>query len=220
MQVRQDRRVRRSRAALLAAAVRLVSENATTALPVIELADAADVSRQLVYLQFGDRDALLVAAAADLVERELLPEVADDSAPHSARLLAMARHFARHRIFYRAMLTGSCAFPMTRALNRLFGSLISTAGLREVFGDLDDATARDLTALITGGTGAIVNDWLVDGREPLDPEELADRLLRLTTAFAPGRTPSKGRPDEPEQPSRPATTAPFRTADQRRDRRS
>ena len=63
--------MQRSRAALLAAAVRLVSERGTTAIPVTDLAEAADVSRQLVYLQFGDRDALLVAAAADLVTREL-----------------------------------------------------------------------------------------------------------------------------------------------------
>jgi AcrR family transcriptional regulator len=168
----------------MAAAVRLVSERGTTALPVSDLSDAADVSRQLVYLQFGDRDALLVAAAADLVERELLPEVGDADAPHRVRVLAMARHFARHRSFYRAMLTGSCAFPMTRALNRLFGSLVTQAGLREVFGDLDEATAADLATLITGGTGAIVNDWVVDADDPLDPEELADRLLRLSTVLA------------------------------------
>ncbi|WP_433519207.1 TetR/AcrR family transcriptional regulator [Nonomuraea sp. CA-143628] len=195
MQVRQDRRVLRSRATLMAAAVRLVSERGTTALPVGELSDAANVSRQLVYLQFGDRDALLVAAAAALVERELIPEVGDDRAPRRARVLAMARHFARHRPFYRAMLTGSCAFPMTRALNRLFGSLITTRGLREVFGDLDDDTARDLATMITGGTGAIVNDWVVDADDPLDPEELTDRLLRLSTAYArglPARAPSSG----------------------------
>lgn len=186
MQVRQDRRVLRSRAALMAAAVRLVSERGTTALPVADLTDAADVSRQLVYLQFGDRDALLVAAAADLVERELIPEAGDGGAPARARMLAMARHFARHRSFYRAMLTGSCAFPMTRTLNRLFGSLVTMARLREAFGDLDETAAEDLTALITGGTGAIVNDWLIDADDPLDPEELADRLLRLSTALARG----------------------------------
>lgn len=174
----------RSRAALMAAAVCLVAERGTTALPVAEFTDAADVSRQLVYLQFGDRDALLVAAAADLVERELMPEVGDSGAPHRARMLAMARHFARHRSFYRPMLTGSCAFLMTRALNRLFGSLITTAALREVFGDLDETTAHDLGALITGGTGAIVNDWLIDADDPLDPEELADRLLHVTTVLA------------------------------------
>jgi hypothetical protein len=125
-----------------------------------------------------------VAAAADLVERELLPDVGDGGAPRRARVLAMARHFARFRPFYRAMLTGSCAFPMTRALNRLFGSLITLTGLREVFGDLDEATAQDLAALTPGATGAIVNDWVIDADDPLDPEELADRLLRLLTALA------------------------------------
>ncbi|RNG34824.1 TetR/AcrR family transcriptional regulator [Streptomyces botrytidirepellens] len=171
----------------MAAAVRLVSERGTTALPVTDLAEAADVSRQLVYLQFGDRDSLLVAAAADLVERELLPDAGDIAASRRARMLAMARHFARYRPFYRAMLTGSCAFPMTRALNRLFGSLVTMEGLREVFGDLDEATAQDLAALVTGGTGAIVNDWVIDADGPLDPEELADRLLRVSTALAHGR---------------------------------
>ncbi|MEU6717439.1 helix-turn-helix domain-containing protein [Nonomuraea sp. NPDC046802] len=173
----------RSRAALMAAAVRLVSERGTTALPVGDLSDAADVSRQLVYLQFGDRDALLVAAASDLVERELIPEAGDDGAPPRARMLAMARHFARHRPFYRAMLTGSCAFPMTRAMNKLFGSLITMTSLREVFGDLDGTTAQDLAAMITGGTGAIVNDWVIDADDPLDPDELTDRLLHLSTAL-------------------------------------
>jgi hypothetical protein len=82
------------------------------------------------------------------------------------------------------MLTGSCAFAASRDLNRLFGSLVTAAGLREVFGDLDEATAQDLALLITSGTGAIVNDWVVDAHDPLDPEELADRLLLLLTVFA------------------------------------
>lgn len=168
----------------MAAAVRLVSERGTTALPVADLADAADVSRQLVYLQFGDRDALLVAAATDLVERELIPELADLAAPPRAGVVATARHFARHRPFYRAMLTGSCAFPMTRALNRLFGSLITETDLRKLYGDPDEATAQDLATFLTGGTGALINDWVIDGADPLDPEELADRLLGLSTVLA------------------------------------
>jgi AcrR family transcriptional regulator len=167
----------------MASAVRLVSERGTTALPVADLADAADVSRQLVYLHFGDRDALLVAAAADLVERELIPAAGDGSEPLHARILVTARHFAQHRAFYRAMLTGSCAFPMTRALNGLFGSLITVRSVRERFGDVDEVTAEDLAALITGGTGAIVDDWLIDADDPLDAEALADRLLRLMTVL-------------------------------------
>jgi AcrR family transcriptional regulator len=168
----------------MAAAVRLVSERGTTALPVRDLAEAADVSRQLVYLQFGDRDALLVEAAADLVRRELLPEIGDEPDRH-ARALLLARHFAGHRPFYRAMLTGSCAFAMTRALNHLFGAIDQDL-VPELFGgvaDGDQETTRDLAAFIAGGTGAVVNDWLIDGEDPLDPEDLAHRLSRLGSAL-------------------------------------
>jgi AcrR family transcriptional regulator len=163
----------------MTAAVRLVEQGGTTAVSVIDLAEAADVSRQMLYLHFGDRDALLVAAAADLVERDLLAEVGDPDAAQRGRILAVARHFARHRRFYRPMLTGACAQPLSAAFAKLFGSLITDAGLREVFGDLDDATARDVITLISHGVGAIVHDWVVNGADPLVPEELADRLQGL-----------------------------------------
>jgi AcrR family transcriptional regulator len=181
----QDRRVLRSRSALFAAAVRLVSERATTAIPVADFADAADVSRRLVYLHFADRDSLLVEAAVDLVRRELIPR-AEESAGPFGRVLMLARHFAEHRPFYRTMLTSPCALTLTRTLNSLFGSL-NRDEVRALFGELDEATADDLSAFVAAGTGAIVHEWLIDGADPLDPAELAARLTRLGTAFAGGR---------------------------------
>jgi AcrR family transcriptional regulator len=177
--------VLRSRSALLAAAVLLVSERGTTAIPVTDIAAAAGVSRQLVYLQFGDRDALLVEAAVDLVRREFVPQVRDGAELERAATLAMARHFAGHRSFYRAMLTGACAFAMTRALGSFLGSF-NWQVVRELFGELGQDTARDLVAFLTGGAAAIVNDWLIDGVDPLDPEQLADRFLRLRSVLADG----------------------------------
>jgi AcrR family transcriptional regulator len=179
-----DRRVLRSRSALFGAAVRLVSERGTTAIPVTDLAEAADVSRRLVYLQFGDRESLFVEAAADLVGRELVTRAEGDT-DDLARVLTLARHFAQYRPFYRAMLTGSCAFAMTRTLNALFGSLNKKA-LRELFGELDEDTTEDLAAFVAAGTGAVVNDWLIGGDDPLDPEALAHRLLRLASVLATG----------------------------------
>jgi AcrR family transcriptional regulator len=175
--------VLRSRAALLTTAVRLVSERGTADIPVTELADAANVSRQLVYLQFGDRDSLLVEAAVDLVRRELIPHVEEGVEDERLRALATARHFAKYRSFYRAMLTGSCAFAMTRTLSSSFSSLTRRA-VRELFGEFDEDTVADLTAFLAAGSGAIVNDWLIDGDDPLDPEKLAERLLRLGSIFA------------------------------------
>lgn len=85
------------------------------------------MSRQLVYLQFGDRDSLLVDAAVDLVRRELIPHIEKGVEDQRLRALATARHFAKYRSFYRAMLTGSCAFAMTRTLCSAFSTLTRQA---------------------------------------------------------------------------------------------
>jgi len=179
--------VLRSRAALLTAAVRLVSERGTTDIPVTDIADAANVSRQLIYLQFGDRDALLIAAAVDLVGRELVHHDKHGLEAQRPRALATARHFAKHRSFYRPMLTGSCAFAMTRTLGSAFSSF-TRQSVRELFGELDRKTMQDMTAFVAAGSAAIINNWLIDGNDPLDPEDIADRLIGIAGVFA-GRQP-------------------------------
>jgi len=180
----QDRRVRRSRAALMAAAIAVVAERDTTAVPISAIAEAADVSRQLVYQQFGDRDELLLAAALDLARRELLPCLVDvsDALTDRARPLAMAQHFAAHRGFYRAMLTGSCAFALNKALSGLLVPANRQA-VHRLFGDrLDPRTVEDLAVGLTGAGAALFNTWVVEGEDPLDPAEFADRLLRMMSA--------------------------------------
>ncbi|WP_103353492.1 TetR/AcrR family transcriptional regulator [Amycolatopsis sp. CA-128772] len=172
----KDRRVRRSRAALMRAAVELVSERDSTAVTVSEIAEAADVSRQVLYQQFGDRDALLLEAALDLVRRELLADLSGDE---DASLLALGRHFAAHRRFYRALLTGASAFALNKALTGLFLP-INRQHLGRVFGDrLDAQGVEDLATFLTGGAGAVVNAWVVDGPDPLDPQEFTGRLVRM-----------------------------------------
>ncbi|WP_328451932.1 MULTISPECIES: TetR family transcriptional regulator [unclassified Amycolatopsis] len=171
----RDPRAVRSRAALSAAAVRLVSERGSANVPVTELAEAAGVSRQLVYLHFADRDALLVAAALDLARRELLP-VRESG---RAAVLATARHFAAHRAFYRALLTGPCAFALTTALSELLAP-VNREAVRRLFGErLPAGTVDDLAVFLTGGAGAVINAWLLGDDETLDPEDLADRFVRL-----------------------------------------
>ena len=72
-----DKRVRRSRAALMHAAIALVSERGTAAVSISDIAEAADVSRPVLYQHFGDRDTLLLETALDLAARELLPRITD-----------------------------------------------------------------------------------------------------------------------------------------------
>jgi AcrR family transcriptional regulator len=167
------------------AAIALVAERDTAAVAISEIAESADVSRQVVYQQFGDRDALLLEAALDLARRELLPRIVD--APHAetgrARALAIARHFADHRPFYRALLTSSCAFALSKALTGLFIP-INRQVIHQLHGDrLDARAAEDLATFLTGGWAAFVNTWVIEGADPLDPEEFTDRLMPVVAVL-------------------------------------
>lgn len=164
------------------AAIALVTERGTADVPVSEIAEAADVSRRLVYQQFRDRDTLLLEAALDLARRELLPGVTDGPDPR-AQTLALASHMAEYRPFYRAVLTSPCGFALSRALGGLFLPLNRQA-VAVMFGDrVDGRTIDDLATFLTGGWGAFVDTWVVDGPEPLDPEEFTDRLLAAASAL-------------------------------------
>jgi AcrR family transcriptional regulator len=205
----KDRRVRRSRAALTRAAVALVTERGTAAVPLSDIAAAADVSRQIVYQHFGDRDTLLLEAALDLIRTELMPWLAEGdpeagteagtetdpetgtrtappTTPAEARdqLLLLTRHFAQHRVFYRAMFNSSSASALNEALGGLFGALNRRAFQERFAGTFDPQQIEDLTVFVTGGSASIVNAWVTSGDEPLDPEDLADRMVGLAGIFA------------------------------------
>ncbi|WP_410631257.1 TetR/AcrR family transcriptional regulator [Amycolatopsis sp. cmx-4-83] len=176
----KDRRVRRSRAALMRAAIDLVGARESANVPVSDIAAAADVSRQVLYLQFGDRDTLLLEAALDLVRRELLEPLTRRPGGGRASTLALATHFAAHRRFYRAMLTSSSAFALNKALTSLFVPINRRYASRVRTGE---QAVDDLAAFITGGAAALVNTWVVEGADPLDPEEFTDRLMRIHPAL-------------------------------------
>jgi AcrR family transcriptional regulator len=164
------------------AAVNLVSERGTATVPLSDIAEAADVSRQAVYQQFGDRESLFLETALDLCRRELLPTI-EDGRTTRGRVLAWARHFAEYRAFYRAILTSASAFALNRALTGLFVP-VNRDGIDKRYGDrLDPDTAGDLATFVTGGFAVIVNNWVVDGPDDLDPEELTDRLLRMVSVL-------------------------------------
>jgi len=175
----KDRRVRRSRASLIEAAIALVAERGTAAVPLSDIAEAADVSRQLVYQHFGDRDTLLLEAAYDLVRRELVEPVDAGHPTGRDGALAASRHFAQYRAFYRAVLTSPCGFALNKALSVVFLPINRQAIERWHPGELDEARAEDLAVFLTGGAAAFINTWLIEAPDPLDPERFTDRLMDL-----------------------------------------
>ena len=185
----RDRRVRRSRAMLMGAAVALVKQRGTANVAITEIAEAADVSRQVLYQHFGDRDTLLLEAALDLAQRELLPEFNTDECPvgvDRARMLVAAKHFAKHHVFYRAILTSSSSYALTARLSNLLLPMNRKALAQSLGRQLDDQAIDDIAMFVTSGLAATVNTWVVDGEDPLDSEELTERLMRIISSLVRG----------------------------------
>ena len=61
----------------------------------------------------------------------------------------------------------------SRPLTRSVPALVAPFNTRQVF-DGDQETLRDVAGFFAGGTGAVVNDWLIDGDDP-GTVPLADR---------------------------------------------
>lgn len=123
---RGNRQKRRTRAALLAAAARLMAEGPTPS--VSEVADAADVSRRTAYRYFPTQDQLLVEASLEVLRPEVeaalaaaLPATAgptDDVAQAEARLDAAVT------VMHRLALENE---PLLRTMIRLTAGRASDA---------------------------------------------------------------------------------------------
>ncbi|MCV7253271.1 TetR/AcrR family transcriptional regulator [Mycolicibacterium fluoranthenivorans] len=184
----RDPRAQRTRTVLMRAAVDLVSERGTAAITMSDIAEAANVSRKAAYQQFGDRDALLLQTALDLVRCELIPALA--ALPSGrARMLTNARHFAGYRAFYRPVLLSAAGLPLSRELSHVLAP-ITRESLVLQFGDTVSAeTIADLTTTFVGGSTALLIRWLVEDDEPLDPVDFTDRYFRVQSlVLPPGRT--------------------------------
>jgi hypothetical protein len=73
-------------------------------------------------------------------------------------------------------------------MNRALGSLLIPVNRRAIeshfAGDLDPQRAEDLAMFLTGGGANVMNEWLTGPDDPLDPEDLADRIGALLDVLA------------------------------------
>jgi AcrR family transcriptional regulator len=173
----------------MAAAVRLVSERGTTAIPLTDIAAEADISRQVAYQHFADRDGLLVEAAVDLIRRELIPalqvEIAVPSPSAYAIALASAEHFLGHRAFYRAMFTGACSYAVGVAVADLYRPFHVRLVQDGLGSDVDPAVVDPLVTFLTAGDDAIIADYVVNDPEDVTPQQVAARVAAIQKTLFP-----------------------------------
>lgn len=174
--------MRRTRAALYSAAVRLVSERQSTSVSLTELADEADLSRQAVYSHFPDRDSVLVAAGIDLIEQQLFPDLLDcEGGDWQSMVLLATRHLAHYRSFYRALGAGPCAYQAEKAVVGAVSRM-----QQEPDGRLMDGLDGDVATFVIGGCFSLFTQWL-SADTPPEPDAMTDRLLGLVAQLFGGQ---------------------------------
>ena len=170
--VRVDRRVRRSRRAIMDAFERLILSQPLDQITVSAIAREADVDRKTFYQHFGTVDGLLDAVAEERVST-LLDEVEQ---------LCVRESCAAPDAFFDALMSrisrnleleqGYCEhMPLELLFERLARPLMRQIVERGfVRGELDDAELEMILSFELGGLFSLYRWWLLTGRSVPLPE--------------------------------------------------
>jgi len=174
MKHRPDRRIRRTRAALQAALIDLMTEKGYDAVTVQDIIDRADVGRSTFYAHFTDKEDLLVSGIENL-----RPQVAGGSSASAepfAFSVELFRHVRGQRRLYRALVGRRGGAVVLRWFTKMVSDLI-----RE---DLEKLPPRkvseiplDVSVQFLAGAYMSVLGWWVDSGTKHTPEEM-DRMFR------------------------------------------
>lgn len=177
-----DRRVRRTRQALIGALIELVLEKRYETITIQNLLDRADVGRSTFYAHYRGKDDLLLRSFEGLLE--MLDQAMDrDGAPGGrlAPVRELFRHVGEmgefHRALVRAHMVDRVYQAGTSRLSRTIARRLA-AGPAHLGGD-----AARLAALAHGFAGALFGmlRWWVENDAPLSPEQMDElyHALRL-----------------------------------------
>ena len=177
-----DRRVRRSRRAIVAAFDRLITEVPLEQVTVSAIAREADVDRKTFYQHFGSVDGLL--DEVELATRERV-EASADATPLRAFFAALAEHLSQNETLGR----GYCEHvPSELLFEHISRPLVRQCVERGfVRGDVPDEELEMLLAFGLGGLFSLYRWWLLSDRSvPLaEVTRYACQLLEGGTASLP-----------------------------------
>ncbi|WP_415855113.1 TetR/AcrR family transcriptional regulator [Sinomonas sp. G460-2] len=179
----EDRRIRRTRAALTQALLALMAERPYEAITVQDVIDRADVGRSTFYAHFSDKDDLLDESLAGM--RDLVDRAGAGRQPTLKRPLPFSELLFQHVADERPLLTALLAHDASgTVMSRLETVLHDTAAaqLRALFGpDRPLAVPLDLLARNSVASCLVCLRWWVANGSALAPAEL-DELFRSLTA--------------------------------------
>ncbi|MGX1516362.1 TetR/AcrR family transcriptional regulator [Streptomyces collinus] len=193
----EDRRVRRTRAALRQALVELVLDKGFQAITVEEITERADIGRATFYAHYRDKEDLLVGIVRDLAQdrERLLPAVRQAHAQGFTGLPVkyIFEHAAQERGVYQVILRGEGDGRALREFTELIRSHAEMA-FRDRAEQLGVEPRIPLGIVARAWTGELISvlSWWVENDTGYTAEQITAHLRDLSVygrVWATGLTP-------------------------------
>jgi AcrR family transcriptional regulator len=174
-----DRRVERTRQAILGAFRDLVLTRGYDAITVRDVVDTAGVGRSTFYEHFDDKERLFEASVKPLLS--VLAEAVGQGADRQ-RLELVIEHFGQNRRLARVVLAGAARQLMARFLAELLESRLASAA-RAAHRAKPLIPLSLIAAHLAEAQLGLIQPWLL-AKNPCPPEALAHALGTSTRASA------------------------------------
>jgi len=164
--------------ALIAAGLDRVARTGTSLVTLDEIAADAGIGADVAAELFPSANELLVrgAMARCIEELRVAPAEGPGSVPTAS---GYARHFARHREFYRAMRIGEVAALLDARMAAAVAPLVAHQIRTVVGSNLTGEQIATMTADVTAESFEVTNRWIVEAPDGATPESLYMRLEDL-----------------------------------------
>jgi AcrR family transcriptional regulator len=172
-----DRRVRRTRGALLRAFDELVLERSFARVTVNDIVARADVGRSTFYEHFGGKEDILEESVAQPLS--LLVNAIEPGG--DVEVLAMVEHLRKKSQLARGLLASSARHALTRVLARLIEERLTLRRYSARRGA--SMSTQHVAAMLAEIQVAMLDAWL-SGRIECPAEELARSIVLSSNATA------------------------------------
>ena len=154
-----DPRAERVRGRLRDAAFALAHEVAVDLLTVGDIVDRAEVSRQVFYRHFGDRDDA-IAYAFTIAFASATADIAGDP---RARITALFDFAAEHRAMYRNVVPSAVTLRVVAAFRAELTPACEQIAADAAVGDIAGLTTESVSRFLVGGFIEVLRSWMEDG---------------------------------------------------------
>ena len=183
-----DRRVRRSRQAIMQALHALIAERGYNAVTVSDILEAADVGRSTFYAHFRDKEDVLLSGFDDIRSALSQPPPSDEAGSATAGELlgpvqSVFEHVGRYRQAWKPLVLKGGADVVVRILRDASESLIRDHLTQQCQGTASKERIEAATQYLTGALMGLLTWWL-DSESPEAAADVYRMYRRLATQGA------------------------------------